>query len=160
MPQGSPRPAWPHLRPHRTLKSALRLRKYTCTGMMIYLHRKQNWEIPCGHVVYLSSVWLSSTTNAAISTDFWPPQIRPPQNPRPHSCSCPCVAWAHRHEDAAMAFGWKLEEGWKSISERRTATRDISCRWFRIVNKYHLGLELGQMIREAVYLWRKIYNSL
>lgn len=42
LPQGSPRPAWPHLRPHRTLKSALRLRKYTFTGMIIYVHRKQN----------------------------------------------------------------------------------------------------------------------
>lgn len=42
MPQGSPRPAWPHLRPHRTLKSVLRLRKYTCTGMIIDVHRKQN----------------------------------------------------------------------------------------------------------------------
>ena len=60
-----------------------RLRKYTCKwmrndeNMSAENKNKQNISTTeCAekfHVVYLSSVWLSSTTTAAISTDFWPP---------------------------------------------------------------------------------------
>lgn len=166
LPQGSPRPAWPHLRPHRTLKSALRLRKYTCTGMIIYVHRKQNISTTESdekfHAVMRSISLVCDCLQPQMQQStltFGPPKSGPPKilgHIRVHVLASP-------ERIVMKTQPWHLGGSWRKVGnqfqngEQQLEISRAPCRWFRIVNKYHLGLELGQMIREAVYL-RKIYT--